>query len=123
MNCVKRIEKRLFIFLKLDKMLTWTYNDFIIGVSDQEFIDELLEKYNIREWDVELMLDWEMYWARFTNAVIYWIMVEIVNKNVENYDDKIKLIDSIYTNCLDSFFDIDVDELETQEAKDLVENF
>ena len=104
-------------------MLKWTYNDFIIGVSDQEFIDELLEKYNIREWDVELMLDWEMYWARFTNAVIYWIMEEIVNKNVENYDDKIKLIDSIYTNCSDSFFNIDVDELETQEAKDLVENF
>lgn len=105
-------------------MLKWTYNDFIIGVSDQEFIDELLEKYDIREWDVELMLDGDMwYGARFTNAVIYWIMVEIVNKNVENYDDKIKLIDSIYTNCIDSFFDIDVDELETQEAKDLVENF
>lgn len=104
-------------------MLRWTYNDFIIGVSDQEFIDELLEKYNIREWDIELLLDWEMYWARFTNAVIYWIMVEIVNKNVENYDDKIKLIDSIYTNCLDSRFDIDIDDLKTQEAKDLVNAF
>lgn len=104
-------------------MLKWTYNDFIIGVSDQEFIDELLEKYNIREGDIELLLDWEMYWARFTNAVIYWIMIEIVNKKVENYDDKIKLIDSIYTNCLDSWFDIDIDELESQEAKDLVENF
>lgn len=104
-------------------MLKCTYWDLIIAKNDQEFIDELMEKYNIREWDIELMLDWDMYWARFTNAVIFWIMVEIVNKNVENYDDKIKLIDSIYTNCLDSFFDIDVDELETQEAKDLVENF
>ena len=104
-------------------MLKCTYWDLIIAKNDQEFIDELMEKYNIREWDIELMLDWDMYWARFTNAVIFWIMVEIVNNNVENYDDKIKLIDSIYTNCLDSFFDIDVDELETQEAKDLVENF
>lgn len=104
-------------------MLKCTYGDFIISSSDQEFIDELLEKYNIRECDIELLLDWELDSARFTNAVIYWIMVEIVNKNVENYGDKIKLIDSIYTNCLDSWFDIDIDDLKTQEAKDLVNDF
>lgn len=105
-------------------MLKWTYNDFIIGAPDQEFINELLEKYNIREGDIELMLDGDMwYGARFTNAVIYWIMVEIVNKNVDDYEDKIKLIDSIFVNCTDSLFDINIDDLETQEAKELVENF
>ena len=56
-------------------------------------------------------------------AIIRAVFIEIVLKNIEDENDSKKPIDSIYTNCLDSRFDIDEDELETQQAKDFINNF
>jgi hypothetical protein len=50
-------------------------------------------------------------------------MREIILQTVEDQDDIFKLEESIYTNCFDSHYNIDPDELHTQEAKDLVINF
>jgi hypothetical protein len=43
--------------------------------------------------------------------------------NVSDEDDQNKLIDSIYTNAFCSWLDISADDVESEEAKDLVRNF
>ena len=42
---------------------------------------------------------------------------------VTDIDDQNELIDSIYTNCFDSYYNINPNELNSEEAKDLVINF
>ena len=43
--------------------------------------------------------------------------------NVSDEDDQNKLIDSIYTNAFCSWLDISADDVESEEAKDLVHKF
>lgn len=103
-----------------------TYWDLILWSLDQEFIDKLIEKYDIDCSNLEITYVFEkenFTTADLTNAIIHEILREIILQNVEDQEDIFDLEESIYTNCIDSWFDIDPERLRTEEAKDLVKNF
>ena len=96
------------------------YYELQIASLDENYLNELTDTRWVDRTDVDFDRDWT--WL-ITNAIIRAVFIEIVLKNIENENDSRKLIDSIYTNCLDSRFDIDENELETQQAKDFINNF
>jgi hypothetical protein len=96
------------------------YYNLQIAPLDESYLDELSETRWIERTDVDFERNWN--WV-ITNAIIQALFEEIVYNNVEDDKDREKLIDSIYTNCLDSRFDIDEDELESEEAKEFIKNF
>lgn len=96
------------------------YYNLQIAPLDEKYLDELSETRWIERTDVDF--EWSWFWL-ITNAIIWALFEEIVYNNVEDEKDREKLINSIYTNCLDSWFDIDEDELETEQAKEFIKNF
>lgn len=87
---------------------------------DENYLDKLTETRWIDRTDVDFYWNWN--WV-ITNAIIRALFEEIVMQNVDDEEDREKLIDNIYTNCLDSRFDIDEDELKTSQAKEFIQNF
>ena len=107
-------------------MKTITYSDLQIGSLDQQFIDKLMDKYDINYDDLDITYVFEcdrFDSAMLTNAIIHEIMRQIILDNVENQDDIFDLEESIYTNCIDSHYDIDPEKLRTEDAKEVVRNF
>lgn len=96
------------------------YYNLQIAPLDENYLDELSETRWIERTDVDFERNWN--WV-ITNAIIQALFEEIVYNDVEDEKDREKLIESIYTNCLDSGFDIDEDELETEQAKEFIKNF
>lgn len=94
------------------------YNDLdFICTLDREYLDKLSEEYGIDWGEIEFEFeDW-------TNGILYGLLYEIACQEVENEKDREKILDRIYCNCLDSGYDIDSEELETQQAKDFINNF
>lgn len=107
--------------------------DLHIWSLDEDYIDWLCDKYDINWYDADLTDIFENYsyyeqrWsisARITNFIIERVLREIVYKEVDDEDDREKLIESIYTNCIDSWFDISpANDLKTKQARDFVRNF
>lgn len=94
------------------------YNDLdFICILDREYLDKLSKTYGI-DWG-EIDFEFE----EWTNGIFYGLLYEIACQEVENESDREKIIDSIYCNCLDSWYDIGEEELETQQAKDFINNF
>ena len=110
-------------------MYTITYDDLIIPELDQKYIDDLIEERDVDcseldlTWFFESLKGSPIRTADYTNAIIREIFSYIINHNVDDEYDKEKLIDSIYTNAFCSWLDINADEVESEEAKDLVRNF
>lgn len=107
-------------------MHTITYWDLIMWELDQKYVDRLINEYDVdcSELDITYVFTFHKFNSTiFTNAVISEIMYWIVMHNVTDIDDQNKLLDSIFTNCFDSHYNIDPDELNSEEAKDLVINF
>lgn len=107
-------------------MKTITYWDLFIGSLDQKFIDKLIDTYDIdcSNLDITYVFEGDNFnSAMLTNAIIHEIMREIILQNVENQEDIFDLEESIYTNCFDSFYDINPEELRTEEAKEVVRDF
>ena len=103
-----------------------TYWDLFMWELDEKYVNDLIEAYDIDCSQLDITYAFEnpnFNSAYFTNCVIHEIMREIILQTVEDQDDIFKLEESIYTNCFDSHYNIDPDELHTQEAKDLVINF
>ena len=96
------------------------YYNYQIAPLDENYLDSLTETYGIERPDVDFYWNWE--WV-ITNSIIKALFTEIVLQEVENKEDQEKLIDSIYTNCLDSQFDINENELKTKQAKEFLNNF
>jgi hypothetical protein len=90
------------------------YRDIMIRSWDQEFIDNLSDQYGIDYEQAEIYLNpnWE---TDITNQLIYYILSEAVYEmDLEDYhEDDIKdmIRESIYTNCIDSWFDINIDTI------------
>mgnify|MGYP006967238180 FL=1 len=107
-------------------MRTITYSDLFIPELDQNYIDKLIDERDVdcSELDISYVFESENFnSAKLTNAIIWEIFYRIIMHNVTNIDDQNKLIDSIYTNAFCSWLDISADDVETEEAKDLVRNF
>ena len=110
-------------------MYTITYGDLIIPELDQKYIDDLIDERDVDCSELDLTWFFESLQSRpastvnYTNAIIREIFSYIINHNVDDEDDKEKLIDSIYTNAFCSWLDINADEVESEEAKDLVHKF
>ena len=107
-------------------MKTITYSDLFIPELDQNYIDKLIDERDVdcSELDISYVFESENFnSAKLTNAIIWEIFYRIIMHNVTNIDDQNKLIDSIYTNAFCSWLDISADEVESEEAKDLVHDF
>lgn len=110
-------------------MYTITYGDLIIPELDQKYIDDLIEERDIDCSELDLTWFFESLQSRpastanYTNAIIREIFSYIINHNVDDEDDKEKLINSIYTNAFCSWLDIRADDVKSEEAKDLVHKF
>lgn len=107
-------------------MRTITYWDLFIPVLDQNYIDKLIDERDVdcSELDISYVFECENFSSvKLTNAIIWEIFYRIIMHNVTNIDDQNKLIDSIYTNAFCSWLDISADDVESEEAKDLVRNF
>ena len=110
-------------------MYTITYGDLIIPELDQRYIDNLIEERDVDcseldiTWFFESLHGRPASTANYTNAIIWEIFFYIISHNVDDEDDKEKLINSIYTNAFCSWLDISADDVESEEAKDLVHNF
>ena len=107
-------------------MKTITYSDLFIPELDQNYIDKLIDERDVdcSELDISYVFESENFnSAKLTNAIIWEIFYRIIMHNVTNIDDQNKLIDSIYTNAFCSWLDISADEVESEEAKDLVRDF
>ena len=107
-------------------MWTITYWDLFIPELDQNYIDKLIDERDVdcSELDISYVFESENFnSAKLTNAIIWEIFYRIIMHNVTNIDDQNKLIDSIYTNAFCSWLDISADEVESEEAKDLVRDF
>ena len=103
-----------------------TYWDLFIAPLDQNYIDSLIDKYDIdcSQLDITYVFERDEFsTAMLTNAIIHEIMREIIIQNVEDQDDIFMLEENIYTNCIDSHFNVWLNELNSQQAKDLVINF
>lgn len=93
------------------------YSDIEPFKLDREYLDSLSEKYGI-DWQ-----DLEIEPTNWVNGIFYELLLTIAYQEVDNLEDRGKIIDSIYCNCLDSGYDIDSDSLDTQQAKDFINNF
>lgn len=93
-----------------------TYEDFIIKDLDKEFIDKLLETYELDYWDIELdEIDIESIWhLLFTNVVIGSILTTAINKLDISNRSKEHLQNAIYCNCLGSWFNIDSNSVDDE---------
>lgn len=103
-----------------------SYWDLYIPSADQDFIDRLIDEYDVNCDELEITYAFEkeeFSTYSYTNAIIHEILKWIILDRVEDQDDIFDLEESIYTNCLDSWFDIDPDKLRSKEAKELVRNF
>lgn len=103
-----------------------TYWDLYIPSLDQKYIDRLMDEYDVCADDLDISYVFEsenFHTAKLTNAIIHEILRWIILDRVENQEDIYDLEESIYTNCIDSWFDINPDKLRSEEAKELVRNF
>lgn len=101
-------------------MKATTYYDLQIKSLDEQYLDELGTAYGIDWRDLDIS---EFWTGDITNACFYMLLYKIAENEVEDYTDRTKIQEAIYTNCLDSGYDIDESELETQQAKDFINNF
>lgn len=110
-------------------MYTITYGDLIIPELDQRYIDNLIDERDVDCSELDLTWFFESLQSRpastanYTNAIIWEIFFYIISHNVDDEDDKEKLINSIYTNAFCSWLDIRADDVKSEEAKDLVHKF
>ena len=107
-------------------MRTITYWDLFIPELDQNYIDRLIDERDVdcSELDITYVFESDRFNSvMLTNAIIGEIFHWIIMHNVTNIDDQDTLLDWIYTNAFCSGIDVDPDELNTQEARDLVCNF
>lgn len=103
-----------------------TYSDLFIPELDQNYIDRLIDERDVdcSELDIgDVFFAPNFSTGMLTNRIIYEIFYRIITHNVSDENDQQKLIDSIYTNAFCSWLDISADEVESEEAKDLVHNF
>lgn len=100
------------------------YSDLIPAPLDLEYIDKLAGAYNIN-WqdDLDIEIDALDDRTSITNHIIACLLYKIAKDNIDDEDDCIKITNSIYTNCLDSGYDIDEDDVETEQAKEFIRNF
>ena len=94
------------------------YYDLQIKELDLDYIESLSDEYWIDRRDLEIDVYWDV-----TNSILFALLYKIAEQEVENYYDRTKIQASIYTNCLDGWYDITEDELETEQAKIFVNDF
>ena len=97
-----------------------TYSDLQIQSLDLDFIEKLSESLDLDYTSIEIDVNWDI-----TNQIIYWLYETYINNlDLPSYA-KTELIDSIYTNYIDSWLDIDIQEFikdnELEEFKEELE--
>ena len=86
------------------------YSDFKICDLDFDFIQEIAKTYNIDYNEAPI-------YNNITNDVIYYILYEAVNNLNIKDNTKDILINSIYTNCIDSGYNINLENYKNELTK------
>ena len=101
-------------------MRTPIYRDIHIWSLDLAYIERVSEELDIDTWDAELY-SLENGWP-IANDIIYHIQYQAVWNLEISEKSRGKLRDSMYTNCIDSGFDIDVEDFPKNE-REIIQNF
>ena len=96
------------------------YYSLEIAPLDLQYLDDLWKAYGIDWREITFEIPNE---GCICNAILYELLYAIARKEVSNDDDLDKITWRIYCNCIDSGYDISSDDVETQEAKDFLDNF
>ena len=89
-----------------------TYGEINIRPMDLNFIERVSRVLDVDYYEADIFLEKENIGpANIANQVICYVLTEGVLKHVEDEEDKEKLLDSIYLNCLDSGYNIDEKDL------------
>ena len=99
-----------------------TLADFEIKALDEAYIERLEMSFDVSRYDVDLSdIFRNGQIPDITNHIIYKLLYNIISDNVDDEDDRQIMIESIYTNCLDSWIDCNDYDLRTKKAKKLLE--
>lgn len=101
-------------------MKTPTYWDIQIWSLDLAYIERLSKELEVDTWDAELY-SLENGWP-IANDIIYYIQYQSVWCLDISIESQERLRDSIYTNCINSYFDINIEEFPKKERK-IIEDF
>ena len=104
------------------------YGDITVGTLDQHYLDELSDKYDVDYYDAKVHINENMNSADITNQLFDYVLTEAVQQLDISDDSKEYLQSKIHCNCLDSWFDInseDVDDMIdwTKEEKEIIKDF
>lgn len=104
------------------------YWNMTIWSTDQYYLDELADKYDIDYYDCDIYINEDTSTGDITNQLFYYVLSEAVNNLDISDNNKEQLQERIYCNCFDSWFDIssnDVDEIIewTDEEKEIIKKF
>jgi hypothetical protein len=94
------------------------YSDLRIKTLDQNFIDDLLDEYNLEPSDIEIDVWYIEHW--FTNVIISSIYREAISRLEVSDEAQDLLYANIYTNYLDSGIDVTeqmLDDLSEEDKK------
>ena len=104
--------------------MTITLSDLEIGSLDLAYIERLEERTWLSRYDVDLSdyinLDSQCPSFDLTNGIIYWLMSEYIENSEASEEDKETMRDNIYLNCLDSWIDCRIEDLESEEGKEVL---
>lgn len=97
-----------------------TYGDIHIWSLDLAYIERLENEFDVDTWDAELY-SLENWWV-IANDIIYHIQVEAVNGLDIPQKYKDVLLENIYTNCIDSGFNVNIEDF-PKKYRETIENF
>lgn len=83
------------------------YWDLTIWSIDQDYLDRLSDLYDIDYYEADIVIDDKTNNASITNQLFYYVLYQAVERLDISQRSKEHLQESIYCNCLDSWFDID----------------
>lgn len=86
------------------------YSDITICSWDLEYIQELARELNINIWEAEILEG-----TQVANCIISYLQYEWVQALDILWDSKVRLFKSMYTNCLDSWFSVDIEDFPANE--------
>lgn len=104
------------------------YWNMVIWSNDQYYLDKMSEKYDIDYYDADIYLTEDTDSDRITNQLFYYVLYEAVNNLDISDNNKEYLQDSIYCNCLDSFYNIDSSNIDniiewSDKEKQIIKDF
>lgn len=100
------------------------YWNLVIWSLDQYKLNELSDLYDVDYYEADIYIDDNTDSASITNQLFYYVLSEAVYKLDIEEDSKQILIDSIYCNCLDSWYNLPDDrDIFIEKDRETIDNF